>query len=65
MRPMLISTISRHRPCPERKDESDMKLFTDPELEIIRFGLEDVIATSSGTGTIEEIPDVNNGLGWG
>lgn len=39
-----------------------MKKFMDPELEIIKYGVEDIITTSYDE---EEKPDdVENGVGW-
>lgn len=36
-----------------------MKLFVEPELEITRFDIEDMIATSN-----KDFEDVDNGIGW-
>lgn len=36
-----------------------MKKFIEPEIEVIEIQTADVITTS------QELPDVDNGLGWG
>lgn len=38
-----------------------MKQFTDPELEITRFDIEDMITTSGDIA----LPTIDNGIGWG
>lgn len=38
-----------------------MKEFINPEIEILKFNVEDIMAASGG----EELPDVEGGLGWG
>lgn len=42
-----------------------MKQFLEPELKIIRFDVEDVIATSEDTGEIKKPGDLENAIGWG
>lgn len=41
-----------------------MKKFIAPDLDILRFVIEDIIATSGETEGIRDIADVNEGLGW-
>ena len=38
-----------------------MKLFSEPEIEIYKLKVEDIITTS-----VDELPDdLENGMGWG
>lgn len=57
---MVLFPLSRR--CIRRlngKEVFDMKLFVEPELEITRFDIEDMIATSN-----KDFEDVDNGIGW-
>ena len=38
-----------------------MKQFLEPDLEILKFAVEDIITSSTDE---EGIPDVDEGLGW-
>lgn len=41
-----------------------MKKFIAPDMDIIRFEIEDILTTSGETEDIRKIPDVNEGIGW-
>lgn len=46
-----------------RKEEHEVKFFVEPEINISKFDIEDVISTSNPG---EEAPDTgDNGMGWG
>jgi len=40
-----------------------MKDFLEPEIEVVKFNVEDIITSSSG-GDIEKPGDLDNGMGW-
>ena len=40
-----------------------MKLFMEPELEVTKFDVVDIISTSETDDL--QLPDMDNGIGWG